>query len=115
MEAKQQSLPPQTLTKASGLVWYLQTSFKRAAPTSAPDSGGNGCPEAAEVIDWDSVKPDDKTLVFQVSLLQTPRHPPAYKSQSEADTGFALSFPGAFHQYPFVLLCARLPCYTPHV
>ena len=47
----------------------LQTSFKRAAPTSASDCGGNGCSEAAEFIDWDNVKPDDKTLVFQVSLF----------------------------------------------
>lgn len=52
------------------LLWRVQTAFKRSAPTSAPDTGGNGgCPEAAEVIVWDSVKPDDKILVFQVSLV----------------------------------------------
>ncbi|KAL3144954.1 putative 3',5'-cyclic phosphodiesterase pde-3 [Trebouxia sp. C0010 RCD-2024] len=46
----------------------FQTAFKRAAPTSATDSGVSACPEAADVTDWDNVKPDDKTLVFQMLL-----------------------------------------------
>ena len=53
-------------------VMVLQTSFKRAAPTSLPNSAGNACPEAAEAVDWDNVKPDDKTLVFQVRSLRLP-------------------------------------------
>ena len=54
----------------------LQTAFKRAAPNSAPDSdtqagsangnGDSGQPLARDSIDWDSVKSDDKMLVFQV-------------------------------------------------
>ncbi len=57
---------------------FVQTAFKRSAPTSTPDSGpvpgtapgeGIGNPSdnpTPDVIDWDSVKADDKILVFQV-------------------------------------------------
>ena len=58
----------------------MQTAFKRSSPTSATDSAsaneggetsGKDCSVSGEaptsdVIDWDSVKPDDKFLVFQV-------------------------------------------------
>ena len=95
---------PHMHTTASGLLWCLQTSFKRAAPTSAPDTGGNGCPEAAEVIDWDNVKPDDKTLVFQVSLLPAARLP-THALQSPYWFCTVIPSHGAFDQAFFD--CAR--------
>lgn len=58
----------------------MQTAFKRSSPTSATDAAsaneggetsGRDCSVSGEapttdVIDWDSVKPDDKFLVLQV-------------------------------------------------
>lgn len=58
----------------------MQTAFKRSSPTSATDTasaneGGetrrkdrsvSGEAPSTDGIDWDSVKPDDKSLVFQV-------------------------------------------------
>ena len=77
---------------------FLQTAFKRSAPTSAPDTGGSGgCLDAADVIDWDSVKPDDKTPVFQVSLLRPSGHE-IPQVQYDADSRCGLSLPRAPHR-----------------
>ena len=78
-------------------VVVLQTSFKRAAPTSLPDSPGNACPEAAEAIDWDNVKPDDKTLVFQVRSCRLPAAWP--------QTGLVAGIVLCSLLSPLVLLC----------
>lgn len=62
----------QTHHITSCVLCCVQTAFKRAAPTSLSDSGVTACPEATDSIDWDNVKPDDKTLVFQVSCQNLP-------------------------------------------